>query len=109
MSITRARELRKEATVPEKILWQNLRNHKLNGHKFRRQHPIDDYVVDFFCAEKKLIIEVDGEIHLGKDMIEYDMDRTEILEELGFKVIRFKNSEILGNLQKVLDKIRNEL
>jgi very-short-patch-repair endonuclease len=109
MSITRARELRKESTRPAQMLWQQLRNHRLNGLKFRRQHPIDDFIVDFYCAEKKLIIEVDGEVHLEKEMIEYDQDRTEILEGLGLKVIRFKNSEVLENIEMILERIKNEL
>lgn len=70
-----ARLLRKQSTKAEKILWNELRNRKFNNLKIRRQHPIEKYVVDFFCYEKKLIIEVDGEIHDNYNQIEYDTIR----------------------------------
>jgi very-short-patch-repair endonuclease len=100
-----AREMRKEPTVAENILWQELRGHKLGKLKFRRQHSIDKFVVDFYCREKKIIIEVDGEIHDFQK--EDDLIRQEFLEELGYEVLRFKNEEIINDLDKVFQKIRS--
>ncbi|WP_438962664.1 DUF559 domain-containing protein, partial [Nonlabens sp.] len=103
-----ARQNRKESTPAEDKLWQELRGRKLSNHKFRRQHPIDRFIVDFVCLDKKLVVEVDGEIH-NEQQVE-DQERTSILElENGFKVIRFSNEEVLQNLSKVLDKIDNVL
>lgn len=100
-----AREMRKEPTDAENILWQELRGHKLNRLKFRRQHSIGRFVVDFYCREKKLIIEVDGEIHDYQK--EYDSIRQEFLEELGYAVLRFENAEIINNIEKVLEMIKS--
>ena len=102
-----AREMRKEPTDAENKLWQELRGHKLNKLKFRRQHSIDKFVVDFYCREKKLIIEVDGEIHDFQK--ENDSIRQEFLEELGYAVLRFKNEEIINDLKKVLEKIKSSI
>ena len=111
--ISRARKLRKEMTPEEKLLWANLRNRKLKGLKFLRQHPIvydtiwnkpKFFIPDFYCAEKKLIIEVDGKIHdFQKD---YDQRREEILTNMGLRIIRFKNEEF-KDISAVLRKIRN--
>lgn len=99
------REMRKEPTVAEKKLWQKLRSFKLDKLKFRRQHSIYKFVVDFYCKEIKLIIEVDGEIHDYQK--KYDLIRQEFLEELGYKVLRLKNEEVINNLSKVLKMIRD--
>jgi len=99
------KEMRKEPTVAENILWQELRAHKLDKLKFRRQHCINKFVVDFYCRGIKLIIEVDGEIH--DTQREYDLVRQEFLEELGYKVLRFKNEEVINNIKKVLETIRS--
>ena len=104
-----SKSLRKKQTDAEKLLWSNLRNRKLNGYKFRRQHAIKSYIVDFYCAEKMLSIEVDGEIHLKKEQIEYDKNRTEELNLLEIKEIRFTNEEIDKNISLVLKKISIEL
>ncbi len=111
--ISRARKLRKEMTPEEKLLWANLRNRKLKGLKFLRQHPVvydtiknkpKFFIPDFYCAEKKLIIEVDGKIHdFQKD---YDQRREEILTNMGLRIIRFKNEEF-KDISAVLRKIRN--
>ncbi len=97
-----AKEMRKEFTEAENLLWQELRNNKL-GFKFRRQHLIDKFIVDFFCIETQLIIEVDGEIQ--EKTKEYDSLREEFLTSLGCKVIRFSNEEILNNIKEVKEKI----
>ncbi|MBL7916984.1 MAG: class I tRNA ligase family protein, partial [Bacteroidia bacterium] len=101
-----ARENKQPLTESEDKLWQELRNRKLEV-KFRRQHPIATYIADFISLEENLIIEVDGEIHLSQK--EKDEKRTQVLNELGFEVIRFSNQEILNNLDDVITKIKNRL
>lgn len=96
-------------TPSENLLWQNLRNRRLNNFKFRRQHPISSFIVDFYCHEAKLVIEVDGGIHFVGDNPEYDKFRTIQLEAFGLKVIRFRNEEVLENMSKVLAEIRKHL
>ncbi|MEO2059871.1 MAG: DUF559 domain-containing protein [Mesonia sp.] len=105
--IKKAQENRANPTEAERILWEQLRSKKLEGYKFRQQHLIDDFIVDFVCLSKKLVVEVDGKIH--ETTKEYDGERTKILEEKGFKVIRFKNEEIICNLDNVLQKILETL
>src|SRR5258708_2920431 len=113
MRFEQARFLKKVQTEAESFLWsflwQRLRNRKLNGFKFRRQHPIDKYIADFYCHETKLIIEVDGEIHLNNDQIVYDKIRTEELESLGLRVIRFTNRQVLNKIDHVLQEISKNL
>jgi len=99
------RELRKEATEAEKLLWTELRNTKLNGLKFRRQHPIDKFIVDFYCHEKKLVTELDGNIHDEKVNKEYDEARSAMLAGLNVIVLRFRNEEVINNMKNVLEKI----
>jgi very-short-patch-repair endonuclease len=103
------RRLRKNSTPAEKVLWTALRNRKLNGEKFTRQHGIGAYVADFYCSKYKLAIEVDGAIHLKKDIVERDRVRSEYIEAWDIIVIRFKNEEILEDLPAVLDSIRQFL
>ena len=100
-----AKGLRRSMTEAEKILWKHLRNSKLHGLKFRRQHPVDIFIADFYCHQKKLIIELDGNIHDILEQKEYDEGRTFKLEEKGFKILRFKNEEIINDLENVLDRI----
>jgi ATP-dependent DNA helicase RecG len=95
---------RKNSTQAEGILWEGLRNKNLT-YKFRKQHIIDMFIVDFVCIEKKLVIEVDGGYHNSVEQQEADEMHTQILNELGFKVIRFSNEEVIGNTDKVLEKI----
>lgn len=99
------RELRQTATEAEKILWEELRNRKLNGLKFRRQHPVDKFIADFYCNENKLVIELDGGVHDVKENAEYDANRTYMLNEFGITVIRFRNEEVLNDIKMVLKKI----
>ncbi|MCL5611002.1 MAG: endonuclease domain-containing protein [Chloroflexi bacterium] len=99
----RARELRQEMTSAEKILWTRLRDYRLAGFKFRRQAPIGHFIADFYCAECRLIVEIDGEIH---DLqIEQDKLRTEEMESLGYRVIRFRNEQIEKDIEFVLKSI----
>jgi very-short-patch-repair endonuclease len=101
-----SKELRKEKTEAEEKLWQYLRGSKLNGLKFRRQHPLHNYIADFYCHEKKLVIEVDGSVHTIENNAEYDRGRTYELQELGVTVIRFWNDEVHNDIEKVLGKIK---
>jgi len=90
-----ARHMRANPTAAEKVLWQQLRNRQVNNLKFRRQHPVGSYIVDFYCAEKKLLVEIDGDSHL--EQVEYDIERTQWLESQGMRVLRFTNEEVLGS------------
>ena len=100
-----ARELRQVETETEKILWQALRGKRLNGLKFRRQHPYEHYVLDFFCVEHQLVVELDGSVHDVLDQAAYDEERTNFLNEHGLHIIRFRNEEVKRNLSNVLQKI----
>ena len=105
--IEKAKENRNNPTEAEAALWSQLRNKQLDGYKFRQQHLIGDFIVDFVCLSKKLVIEVDGGIH--KETKEYDEERTKILADRGFEVLRFKNEEVLGDIDVVLEKVSNNL
>src|SRR5262249_7534924 len=96
MSLKMARRLRRSVTVVERLLWRRLRDRQLDGHKFRRQHPLGPYVLDFFCEARKLVIEIDGGQHA--DQVQHDERRTRWLEERGCRVIRFWNNDVTGNL-----------
>lgn len=96
---------RKHPTDAEAILWECLRDRRLNGFKFRRQHPIGRYVADFYCHEAQLIIEVDGEIHDQSDQRDYDRVRQAELEAQGLKVLRFKNERVIYETLQVLGEI----
>lgn len=101
----KARALRKKETIAEKKLWNALKNKKAGNYKFRRQHPIGYYLVDFYCNEKYLIIEIDGSIHDEEENKEYDKVRQEQLENIGYRFLRFSNNEVMNSLNKVLGKI----
>lgn len=105
----KAREMRNKPTDAEKMLWNVLSGKGLDGFKFRRQHIIGEYIVDFVCLEKRLVIEVDGSIHNVPEQVEHDKIRTEWLESNGFKVIRFSNDQVLSNIFNTIDSIRREL
>ena len=94
-------------TDAEALLWRYLRNRQINNYKFRRQHPIGRYIIDFVCLEKKLIIELDGGQHA--DQINYDENRSRWLEGEGYKVIRFWNNDIFDHTEVVLQEIYDEL
>lgn len=98
--------MRNNGTSEEILLWLRLKNSKL-GSKFRRQHSIGGYIVDFYCPSKKLIIEVDGPEHFKKENKEYDEIRTKFFNGMNLKVIRFSNTEINTNLNIVIQKIKN--
>jgi very-short-patch-repair endonuclease len=100
---TRSREFRQDQTGAEERLWSRLRGRQLAGMKFRRQHAIGPFVVDFYCPEKKLVIEVDGPIHDGQ--ADEDKYREQELRTRGFRVLRLRNENLLGDLDNVIAKI----
>jgi very-short-patch-repair endonuclease len=100
-----ARLLRKRSTIPEKILWERLRRHQLGGLKFKRQHHVGRYIVDFFCGELNLIVELEGGIHDETIQKEYDEARFEELESCGYKILRIKNDEVINNIENIIKKI----
>ena len=103
---THAIELRKELTPAERKLWTIIRNDQL-GFNFRRQHAIGNFIPDFVCIEKKLIIELDGSQHLEQE--EYDKERTQYLESQGYKVIRFWNNDVINSIEGVILVVMNAL
>jgi len=103
------RQLRKDQTYAEKIIWMYLRNRKMLGYKFRRQYSVDRYVIDFYCPELKLAIESDGSVHDLPEQIKYDGKRQEYLENFGIKFVRIKNEELFGNPNKAFEKIEMEI
>jgi very-short-patch-repair endonuclease len=104
-----ARALRADQTSAEKLLWINLRNRKLHGFKFRRQHPIKNYIADFYCHECKLVIELDGNWHNSEQQAAYDKQRTDELALYGIQVIRFSNNRVLTNMSAALREIAQHL
>ena len=103
-----ARRLRREMTPAESVLWNELRAGRL-GFKFRRQHVIGDYIVDFVCLKQRLVVELDGEYHTEPTQIKQDKLRTEALERMGFRVIRFANNQVCNQLSDVLRQIEQQL
>jgi len=104
-----ARSMRHKMTDAESVLWNALKNRKMCGLKFRRQHPIHYYVADFYCHEKKIIIEVDGGIHNSKATKEHDENRSAEFERLGIRVIRVTNEQVLNSPDEVIDKIKRSI
>ncbi|MBE9174870.1 endonuclease domain-containing protein [Synechocystis salina LEGE 06155] len=98
-----ARLLRNNMTMAENILWEELRNRQILGFKFPRQHPVGSFIVDFYCPQLKLVIEVDGSIHDSRQ--EYDQCRSEKLKEFGHYVLRFTNNQVIDDLASVLETI----
>ncbi len=103
LNVDRARGLRQTMTDAERTLWRHLRNRQVSGFKFRRQHEVDRYIVDFVCTEALLIVELDGGQHA--DQVEYDERRTQQLQALGYRVLRFWNNDVLNDIQSVLEVV----
>jgi very-short-patch-repair endonuclease len=101
--------LRKNMTLAEKILWKKLKNRNIFNVKFRKQHPVWIFVVDFYCHEYKLVIEVDGEIHNEEEFKEHDLNRTAELNKFGLKVLRFTNDQILFNIDSIITEIHKNI
>jgi very-short-patch-repair endonuclease len=100
-----ARAMRKSPTEVEQVLWLALRGQKLNGMRFRRQHPVGPYIVDFFCAAAQLAVELDGGIHERPEQAAYDANRAFALGRAGINLLRFTNADVLERLDWVLDRI----
>lgn len=109
-TISYRRELRENSTDAEKLFWSHLKNRKLGGLKFRRQHAIGKFIVDFFHADTNTIIELDGDVHFSLDkQVAKDKARQQWLESKGFKIIRYNNNDIFNNLDSVLGEIYHNL
>lgn len=103
----RRKDLRNNSTPAEIELWKRLKNKSLCGRKFRRQYSIGSFILDFYCADERLGIELDGALHFDKDNIEYDKIRTEIINKYNIKIIRFENYLIMEDIEKVLEEIKS--
>jgi very-short-patch-repair endonuclease len=101
--VSAARQLRQHMTLAERTLWEILKKRQLNGLRFRSQHPIGPFIVDFYCPEYRLVIELDGDIH--DTQVDYDSARTDQFNAFGYQVIRFRNEEVMVNLENVLNQI----
>ncbi|MGI9550890.1 MAG: endonuclease domain-containing protein [Aurantibacter sp.] len=102
------KELRNDPTKAESMLWKAIQRKQLKGRKFRRQQSIGNYIVDFYCPSEQLIVELDGVVHENTVNKEYDFKRTQELEKLGFKLLRFENKVVFEQLDMVLDAIQAE-
>lgn len=107
-NFSRAQRLRANMTTEEKLLWKRLKQNQL-GYKFRRQHPIHKFIVDFYCHELGLVIEVDGEYHLNQEQIELDAEREKLLEFQDLTILRFTNKEVTNDIETVINSIKNKL
>lgn len=107
--LTFARHLRQQSTNAERLLWSKLRRNSLESIKFKRQHPIGSYIVDFVTLENMLVVEIDGGQHNEPLMIEEDRERTAWLEKKGYQVLRFWNNDVLTNIEGVFETIRQAL
>jgi very-short-patch-repair endonuclease len=96
-------------TPAEKCLWQRINNKQIKGYRFCRQKPLGGFIVDFYCVKAKLVIEVDGRIHLNREMRENDRNRDEYLKSLNLFVLRFTNNEIFTNIEEVVNIISNKI
>jgi very-short-patch-repair endonuclease len=105
----RAVDLRNNMTFAEKILWEKLRNREMFKDRFKRQHPVDIFVVDFYCHKYKLAIEVDGGIHRTKEVMEHDNGRTHDIEKLGITILRFTNEEVIEDTEGVTKRILQKI
>jgi very-short-patch-repair endonuclease len=99
--------MRKDPTDAEKAMWNILRKFRKSGFLFRRQHPLEFYVADFYCHKLRLVIEVDGEIHNDADVQVHDEGRTGELERFGIKVLRFTNAQVLNDDASVIEKVKS--
>ena len=101
----KAKYLRENMTQAEKILWERLKNKQILGLRFKPQHPINQFIVDFYCHRIRIVIELDGEIHDKKEIKEYDINREWEIENYNIEILRFKNYQILEEIEQVLNKI----
>jgi len=99
--------LRRKTTKPEIILWSKIRRKQLDGFRFRRQYSVNEYVLDFYCSELKVGIEIDRENHERIELKEYDSEREEVIKLFGISILRFTNKEVIDHIDNVLEKIRD--
>jgi very-short-patch-repair endonuclease len=104
-TIDSARRLRQNQTSCEEVLWAFLRNRRLIGSKFRRQHPIGRYIADFYCHEHRLVVELEGSVHHRAEQMQYDDVRKTIMQQQGLKVLTFSNQEVFLDVESVLSRI----
>lgn len=104
-----ARDLRKNMTDAERLVWSKVRRKQVNGHQFYRQKVIENYIVDFYCPKAKLVIEIDGGHHYSDKAVEKDKLRDKNLESLGIRVLRFSNLDVLKNIEGVMEHIYNNM
>jgi very-short-patch-repair endonuclease len=105
----RAKVLRKKSTPAEELLWKMVRNRRMLGLKFRRQHPLQYFVVDFYCHEPRLVLEVDGSIHQLEMVKQHDMERENTIRDMGLTVLRFTNDEVFSQPEKIEMEIKHHL
>ena len=102
-----AKKLREQRTPAEIVLWEALREKQVEGFRFRQQHPIEDYILDFYCPSEKLCVELDGAGHFTDDGLKYDEERTRYLNSFGIRVIRFENNDVFDHTDYVLERIKS--
>lgn len=100
-----AKEMRRNATPAELLVWKHVSGKTMQGLKFRRQHPIGGFILDFYCHALKLAIEADGQIHDDATQAEYDKERTQLLHEMEIELVRFSNEQVLKNISSVLNEL----
>jgi len=105
----KAKELRDSPTRAEEFLWEKIRRNQLSEFKFRRQHPIANFIADFYCHEVRLVVELDGSIHRKIEQKDYDKGREHELRTFGIRVLRFKNEEVINDIELVVSKILRKL
>lgn len=105
----RRKELRNEATPAEIKLWSLLKRSSIDGNKFRRQHSVGSYILDFYCPAERLAVELDGDSHFTDEAIEYDRERTAFLNSLNIRVLRFLNTDVFNNLDSVCERVLEEI
>jgi very-short-patch-repair endonuclease len=105
----RSQQLREDMTAAERFLWSKIRMKQLNGYWFYRQKPVGEYVADFYCPKAKLVVEVDGGQHFSKEIIKYDRVRNEYMASMGLRVLRFTNTEVLQNIEGVIEVIERNI
>ncbi|ELR68418.1 DNA methylase, putative [Fulvivirga imtechensis AK7] len=105
-TFSNARALRNNMTAAEKALWKSLRRKQIAGLRFRRQHPVGNFILDFYCHDIKLAIEVDGPIHDRPEQKEYDQARDQQIRNKGIQMLRFSNDEVFDNIQMVIEEIK---
>ena len=104
--IKRAADLRKRLTKAESVLWNKIGKNQINGYRFKKQHPISKFIVDFYCHKALLVIEIDGDIHNKEEVLERDEGREYELQKLGLTILRFTNEEVIKNIDKVIENIK---